>query len=80
MKENKLADLSMDFAVKSLTYADKVNGHYSLKNQFERSATHCYERLRRVMSDFVTFEVKFLKKVLRFARLFVFISVFLNRD
>ena len=31
MKENKLADLSMNFAVKALELADKIEGHYSLK-------------------------------------------------
>ncbi len=32
MRENKLADLSMDFAVKSLELTEKIEGHYSLKN------------------------------------------------
>ena len=39
MKENKIADLSMAFAVNALELANFVEGHYSLKNQFERSAT-----------------------------------------
>ena len=39
MRENKLADLSMDFAVDVLNLCDKIQGHYSLKNQLERSAT-----------------------------------------
>ena len=39
MRENKLADLSMFFAVNALNLANSVEGHYSLKNQFERSAT-----------------------------------------
>ena len=39
MRENKLADLSMDFSVKALDAADKIHGHHSLKNQFERAAT-----------------------------------------
>jgi hypothetical protein len=37
MKENKLADLSIEFAVKALEFANTVEGHYSLKNQFERA-------------------------------------------
>ena len=37
MRENKLADLSIDFAVRALDFADKIEGHHSLKNQFERS-------------------------------------------
>ena len=49
----------MDFAVKSLTYADKVNGHYSLKNQFERSATSIGANIREAnyaqsKADFVS--------------------------
>ncbi len=39
MKENKLVDLSMDFAIMAVKLTDEINGHYSLKNQFERSAT-----------------------------------------
>ena len=30
MAENKLADLSMDFAVKVLKMTDSIRGHYSL--------------------------------------------------
>ena len=39
MAENKLADLSMDFAVKILKMTDGITGHYSLVNQLERSST-----------------------------------------
>lgn len=39
MKENKLVDLSMDFAVKIIKLCDSIKGHYSLVNQLERSAT-----------------------------------------
>ena len=39
MAENKLADLSMDFAVKILKMTDGIKGHYSLVNQLERSST-----------------------------------------
>ena len=39
MRENKLAELSMDFAVRSIEFTEKIEGHYSLKNQFERSST-----------------------------------------
>ena len=38
MAENKLADLSMDFAVSILKVTDGIKGHYSLINQLERSA------------------------------------------
>ena len=39
MAENKLADLSTDFAVKILKLTDGIKGHYSLVNQLERRAT-----------------------------------------
>lgn len=39
MRENKLADLSMDFSVKIVHFCESVNGHRSLVNQLERSAT-----------------------------------------
>ena len=46
MRENKLADLSMLFAVNSLELANFIEGHYSLKNQFERSATSIGANIR----------------------------------
>ena len=39
MKENKLVDLSMDFAIKIIKLCETIKGHYSLVNQLERSAT-----------------------------------------
>ena len=39
MKENKLVDLSIDFAVKVIKLCGTVKGHYSLVNQLERSST-----------------------------------------
>ena len=39
MKENKLVDLSIYFAVKVIKLCETVSGHYSLVNQLERSAT-----------------------------------------
>lgn len=39
MKDNKLVNLSMDFAVSVLDAVDNIKGHYSLVNQIERSAT-----------------------------------------
>ena len=61
MKENKLADLSMDFAVKSLIYSDKVNGHYSLKNQFERSATSIGANIRE--ANYAQSKADFISKL-----------------
>ena len=39
LKENKLVDLSMDFSVKMIKFCENIEGHYSLVNQLERSAT-----------------------------------------
>ena len=46
MAENKLADLSMDFAVSILKVTDGIKGHYSLINQLERSATSIGSNIR----------------------------------
>jgi four helix bundle protein len=59
MRENKLADLSMKFAVSALDFANKVEGHYSLKNQFERSSTSIGANIREAnyaqsKSDFIS--------------------------
>ena len=39
MKENKLADISIDFAIKIVKLCETIKGHYSLVNQLERSST-----------------------------------------
>ena len=59
MVENKLADLSMDFAVKILKMTDGVKGHYSLINQLERSTTTIGANIREAKyahskADFVS--------------------------
>ncbi|MBE7035442.1 MAG: four helix bundle protein [Ruminococcaceae bacterium] len=46
MKENKLAGLSMDFAVDILKVCDDIKGHYSIVNQLERSATSIGANIR----------------------------------
>ena len=46
MAENKLADLSVDFAVKILKMTDSIKGHYSIINQLERSATSIGANIR----------------------------------
>lgn len=46
MKENKLVDLSMDLAVQVVKFCETVNGHYSLVNQLERSATSIGANIR----------------------------------
>ena len=46
MPESKLRDLSTDFAVKSIKLCQTIQGHYSLVNQLERSATSIGANLR----------------------------------
>ena len=46
MAENKLKDLSMDFAVAILKLCETIKGHYSLINQLERSATSIGANIR----------------------------------
>ena len=46
MAENKLAELSMDFAVDILKLCDSIKGHYSIVNQLERSATSIGANIR----------------------------------
>ncbi len=58
MKENKLVDLSTDFAVKIIKLCTTIKGHYSLTNQLERSATSIGANIReanyaRSKADFI---------------------------
>ena len=46
MADNKLAELSMDFAVEILKICDDIKGHYSIVNQLERSATSIGANIR----------------------------------
>jgi len=46
MAENKLADLSTEFAVRILKLTDSIKGHYSLANQLERSGTSIGANIR----------------------------------
>ena len=46
MKENKLADLSMDLAVNTIKLCESIKGHYSLTNQLERSVTSIGANIR----------------------------------
>ena len=59
MAENKLADLSMNFAVEILKMTDNIKGHYSFINQLERSATSIGANIREAKyahskADFVS--------------------------
>ena len=46
MAENRLADISTEFAVKILNLTDSIKGHYSLANQLERSGTSIGANIR----------------------------------
>ena len=61
MRKNKLADLSMLFAVDALNLASSVEGHYSLKNQFERSATSIGANVRE--ANYAQSKADFLSKL-----------------
>ena len=61
MRENKLADLSMIFSVNALNLAGSVDGHYSLKNQFERSATSIGANIRE--ANYAQSKADFLSKL-----------------
>ena len=61
MRENKLADLSMLFAVNALELANLIDGHYSLKNQFERSSTSIGANIRE--ANYAQSKADFLSKL-----------------
>ena len=61
MRENKLADLSMLFAVNAFDLANSVEGHYSLKNQFERSSTSIGANIRE--ANYAQSKADFLSKL-----------------
>ena len=44
--ENKLADMSTEFAIQILKLTDSIKGHYSLSNQLERSGTSIGANIR----------------------------------
>lgn len=46
MGDNKLAELTMNFAVEILNVTETINGHYSLKNQLEKSSTSIGANIR----------------------------------
>ena len=59
MTENKLANLSVDFAINILNLTTNIKGHYSLINQLERSATSIGANVREAKyaqskADFVS--------------------------
>ena len=61
MRENKLADMSMLFAVSALELTNLIDGHYSLKNQFERSSTSIGANIRE--ANYAQSKADFLSKL-----------------
>ena len=58
MAENKLEDLSTEFAIQILKLTENIKGHYSLSNQLERSGTSIGANIREAQyahgkADFV---------------------------
>ena len=46
MAENKLADMSIEFAIQILKITENIKGHHSLVNQLEKSATSIGANIR----------------------------------
>ena len=46
MRENKLADLSLDLSVKMMKLCNGIKGHYSAVNQMERATTSVGANIR----------------------------------
>ena len=46
MAENKLADMSTEFAIQILKLTENIKGHYCLSNQLERSGTSIGANIR----------------------------------
>lgn len=46
MADNKLANMSTEFAIQILKLTDGIKGHYSLANQLERSGTSIGANIR----------------------------------
>ena len=58
MTENRLADMSTEFAIKILKLTDNIKGHYSLSNQLERigasiGANICEAKYAHSRPDFI---------------------------
>ena len=49
MAENKLADMSTEFAIQILKLTENIKGHYSLSNQLERSGTSIGANVREAV-------------------------------
>lgn len=61
MRENKLAELSMELAVNTIQLADSIKGHYSLTNQLERSVSSIGANIRE--SNYANSRADFIAKL-----------------
>ena len=63
MAESKLRTLAVQFAVDSVLFCEKVNGHRSIVNQLERSATSIGANIHE--ANYAHGRADFIKRVLR---------------
>lgn len=61
MRENKLADLSLDLAIKVVKLCSNIKGHFSEKNQLERSATSIGANIRE--ANYAQSKADFISKL-----------------
>ena len=61
MAESKLRELSTDFAVQVIKLCESIQGHYSLVNQLERSATSIGANIRE--SNYAHSKADFIAKL-----------------
>jgi len=61
VRENKLADLSLDLAIRVVKMTDDIKGHYSSKNQLERSATSIGANIRE--ANYAQSKADFISKL-----------------
>lgn len=61
MRENKLADLSIDFSIRIIKLCEHVKGNTSIRNQLERSATSIGANIRE--ANYAQSKADFLSKL-----------------
>ena len=61
MGENKLIELSMEFAIQILKICEGIKGHYSIVNQLERSGTSIGANIRE--SKYAQSKADFVSKL-----------------
>ena len=61
MKDNKLVELSMDFAIRIVRLCESINKHYSIVNQLERSGTSIGANIRE--ANYAQSKIDFISKL-----------------